>query len=81
MKICPNCKNGKLFNYFDLHSGFIQSICWNCGHYESNSPAYKLSPKSFENLFRDNPLDFMKKCIYQPIGNKEKSTEDDNSTC
>ena len=51
---CPDCE-GKLQDYFDSESGFTQYICWKCGYYASNSPAYRLKPKLYTNLIRDNP--------------------------
>jgi len=40
-----------------------ERICWNCGYYESNSPAYKLRPELFRNVVRDDPIHFMKKFL------------------
>jgi DNA-directed RNA polymerase subunit M/transcription elongation factor TFIIS len=71
VKECPECKN-KLYEYTDQESGFIQSICWKCGHYEDNSPAFRLLPESFKDIVRDNPVYFMKKYSKTPNLNKEK---------
>ena len=60
MKNYTNC-SGLLHDYLDKETGFIQSICWKCGYYEDNSPAFRLLPESFKSLFRDNPIHFMRK--------------------
>lgn len=74
---CPECKN-KLYECVDQESGFIQSICWACGHYQDNSPAYSLDPDSFKNLVRNNPIHFMKKFAHQPtVNTKNESTDED----
>lgn len=51
---CPDC-NILLQDYFDYSSCFTEYICWKCGHYESNSPAYLSNPDIFENMIRENP--------------------------
>jgi hypothetical protein len=76
---CPECNNS-LYDYFEPETGFTQSICWKCGHYEDNSPAFQLLPKSFTNLLRDNPIYFMKKFAHQPTGNTNNNSREDNST-
>ncbi len=52
---CSKC-NILLQDYFDMTGGFTEYVCWRCGHYESNSPAYLLNPDGFKNMIRDNPL-------------------------
>jgi len=42
---------------------WTEQICWNCGHYESDSPAYKQSPDLFVNIVRDDPTHFLKKIL------------------
>ena len=51
---CPNC-NTLLQDYFDNSSSFTEYVCWRCGHYESNSPAYLSYPDGFKNMIRENP--------------------------
>jgi len=51
---CPNC-NTSLQDYFDTSSSFTEHVCWKCGHYESNSPAYLSNPDGFKNIVRENP--------------------------
>ena len=58
MKACPECES-KLYEYFDKR--WIVLICWKCGHYESNSEAYRTDPDYYENLVRENPVHFMRK--------------------
>ena len=54
MTECPDC-DSKLQEYLEPENGFIQYICWRCGFYESNSPAYRANPEQFVNMIRDNP--------------------------
>lgn len=49
----------KLYQYED--GDFLVKICWSCGHYESNSSAYRLHPDLYENMVRENPVYFMVK--------------------
>jgi hypothetical protein len=44
-------------------------ICWRCGHYESNTPAFKSAPYLFKDLVRDDPEHFMRKYC-SPTENK-----------
>ena len=43
--------------------GWIEQICWNCGYYKSNSPAYREYPEMFKDIVRKNPSYFMKKFL------------------
>ena len=52
-KPCPEC-GGRLYERIDPPSGFTDLLCWACGHYESNSPAFKNHPEMFTNLLREN---------------------------
>ncbi len=47
----------------------VHWICWRCGHYESNTPAFKSAPYLFKDLVRDDPEHFMRKYC-SPIENK-----------
>lgn len=60
MRFCPEC-NGKLLDYFDKKSCLIESVCWKCGHYESNSEGYRKTPEMFVDMVREEPVYFMKK--------------------
>ena len=76
MKNCPCC-DGSLLDYLDQESGFIEYVCWQCGHYESNSPAFKQNPERFENLVRENPFYFLKKFRKSTENlQREESTDD-----
>lgn len=56
---CPICKSSNLSEY---HVNFLtEQICWNCGHYESDSKAYREHPELFENMVRENPYYFLHK--------------------
>ena len=78
MKECPKC-DIKLFEYLDETSGFMQYICWKCGYYEDNSPAYRMKPELFVNIVRNNPLHFMRKYgTYQPTGNTNNNSREGN---
>ena len=58
---CPECKIIKLTNHIDESTGFTQKICWGCGYYSSNSPAYKTNPTGFKNLIREmTPVQVLK---------------------
>lgn len=80
MKKCPECKN-TLYDYVDQESGFLQSICWKCGHYEDNSPAFRLSPESFRDLVRDNPIHFMRKFASSTESKHDEEYRQGNRTC
>ncbi len=57
MSICPEC-DSPLCSY--QSRGFTETICWNCGYYDSNSPAFKKNPELFKNMIRDNPIYYLK---------------------
>ena len=61
MAICPDCQTAPMNTY--SVEGWIEQICWNCGHYQSDSPAYKENPSMFKNIVRDNPQYFMRKFL------------------
>lgn len=52
---CPMCEY--------VSGNWLVRICWACGHYESDSPAYREHPKLFENLVRDDPLHFIEEFL------------------
>lgn len=57
---CPSC-GAVLCSY--VEENIEVSICWNCGYYSSNSPAFKTNPDRFKNLVRDEPLKFLRKFL------------------
>lgn len=60
MTKCPDCHS--IMNEYKS-KGWLEWICWDCGHYSSNSPTFKLSPSLFENMVRKNPDYFIKKFL------------------
>lgn len=55
-------------------------ICWNCGHYEEDTPAYKALPELFENMVRKNPMRFMRKYLGLGLSDENlqgKASDDD----
>lgn len=76
MDQCPEC-NSSLFEY--MPGEWKEGICWECGHYESDSPAYKACPKMFVNLVRENPQEFIKKYLFSippQMQHHDKTPED-----
>lgn len=59
MNPCPICQSPMCQYNYDG----VQCICWNCGHYESDSQAYREYPKLFENMVQENPAYFLKKFL------------------
>jgi hypothetical protein len=60
MSECPDC-HCPLSKY--LSGDYEVLVCWNCGYYESNSPAYKAHPELFKNLVRNDPTRFMRQFL------------------
>jgi hypothetical protein len=75
MTKCPECQS-LLCEYSD--ECWTDKICWNCGYYESNTPAFKKHPEFFKNMVRENPMGFMKKFLIRRIFTAPKP--DDNFT-
>lgn len=77
MNACPECNN-RLYEYKD--GVWLEWICWICGHYESNTPAFKACPYLFKDLLRNNPIRFLEKYAhYKPqteFQQRNKTTED-----
>jgi len=77
MNTCPECFS-KIYQYTD--GEWLVWICWRCGHYESNTPAFQSCPEQFVNLVRERPFYFMKKYAgYNPSPKREhpnKTPED-----
>ena len=61
-KICPDC-NAPLCTY--PNGKYAMDVCWNCGHYASDSPAFYSAPKMFEDLVRSKPQQFIQKYLVQ----------------
>ena len=60
MTKCSEC-HSPLCEYH--HRGMTERICWNCGHYESDSQAYNECPLMFEDIVRKNPAQFLRKFL------------------
>lgn len=73
---CPDC-NFWLYDYQD--GTWTVYVCWNCGHYESNSPAFKSTPYLFMNMVRDNPILFARK-FCSPTESQQRNKTPDDST-
>lgn len=74
---CPECQC-VLNQYVD--NGFIITICWSCGHYDSSSPAYKVHPEFYKNIVRENPQAFMRRFLKLKIADvilQKKTTDTD----
>lgn len=56
---------------------WLEYICWNCGYYQSDSPAYKLHPELFENIVIENPLQFIQRFL--TLKPSDDSYHDDKS--
>jgi hypothetical protein len=67
MNQCPEC-TCPLCNY--TSGEYHVSICWNCGYYESDSPAYNTSPDLFKDMVRKNPSEFIKKFLKSIIADE-----------
>ena len=70
---CTNCSK-LLQDYFDASSGFTEYICWKCGYYESNSPAYRSNPNGFKNMVRENPS-ILRQIINRNFTSKKSTSE------
>jgi len=68
---CPEC-HSPISQY--KSADWREWICWNCGHYESNSPAYRSYPELFENMVRNDPTKFMKEYLKIVPPNESKQT-------
>jgi len=42
---------------------WTERICWNCGFYISDSPAFQQCPQLFENMVRESPNYFIRKFL------------------
>lgn len=48
---CPAC-NHKIYEYHD--GKWTEWICWKCGHYHSDTPAFRACPHLFQDIVRKN---------------------------
>ena len=64
MNFCPDCQS-VLIDYYSAN--YYESICWNCGYYKSNSPAFLHNPELFKNMIRDDPQYFIQKYLNHDI--------------
>ncbi|GEM_PF-2332535 len=55
---CPACSS-KVYEYCD--GRWKEWICWRCGHYESDTPAFKAYPHLFRDIVRKNATYFLEK--------------------
>lgn len=62
---CPAC-NQKIYEYRD--GKWTERICWRCGHYESDTPAFKAYPHLFHDIVRRNRDYFLEKYAYYGRG-------------
>jgi hypothetical protein len=58
---CPACSR-RLYEYRD--GRWTEQICWACGHYWSDTPAFNAQPELFRDVVRKNGAFFMKKYAY-----------------
>lgn len=59
---CPDCSS-VMSEYVD--GDWLEWICWDCGYYMSNTPAFKSCPEMFKNIIRENPQKFIKKHLFR----------------
>jgi len=62
---CPACK-GMLYEYRD--GRWTEWICWKCGYYESDTPAFRAYPHLFRDIVRKNGGYFLEKYAYYARG-------------
>ena len=55
---CPACGR-RLYEYRD--GRWKEWICWRCGHYQSDTPAFRSQPELFRDVVRRNGEFFLKK--------------------
>lgn len=48
-------------DYYNSEDDLTQFVCWHCGRYESDTPAFKIMPELFVDLVRENPSYYIKK--------------------
>ncbi|TLY08673.1 MAG: hypothetical protein E6K88_06290 [Thaumarchaeota archaeon] len=55
---CPACSH-KIYEYRD--GRWTEWICWTCGHYEPDTPAFKAYPYLLHDVVRKNSNYFLEK--------------------
>jgi hypothetical protein len=60
-RTCREC-NWKQYCYRD--GNWNEWVCWRCGRYDSNTPAFTESPELFSDIVRKNGRYFMTKYAY-----------------
>lgn len=56
------CCDGRQYCYLD--GRWREWICWKCGNYESDNPAYSESPELFYDIVRKNGRYYLTKYAY-----------------
>jgi len=51
----------------------MEWICWRCGYYESNTPAFKEAPELFRDIVRKNANYYLVKYAYYCRGIVKRS--------
>ncbi|MCI0559176.1 MAG: hypothetical protein MN733_11820 [Nitrososphaera sp.] len=64
-RVCPAC-GGTSYGYLD--GKWMEWICWGCGFYESNTPAFRESPQLFRDIVRKNGKYYLVKYAYYHRG-------------
>jgi hypothetical protein len=62
---CPACSR-RIYEYRD--GRWTEWICWRCGHYQSDTPAFKAYPHLFHDIVRQNRDYFLEKYAYYGRG-------------
>jgi hypothetical protein len=62
MDICPDC-GSPLCRYGNNINPYHDFICWSCGFYSSDSPAFTKHPYLFKNMVRENPQYFISRFL------------------
>ncbi|WP_148700370.1 hypothetical protein [Candidatus Nitrososphaera evergladensis] len=55
---CPTCGNS-VYEYRD--GRWTEWICWRCGHYQADTPAFTAQPDLYRDIVRKNGRYFMQK--------------------
>ena len=55
---CPTCENA-VYEYRD--GRWTEWICWRCGHYQADTPAFVSQPDLYRDIVRKNDRYFMQK--------------------
>jgi hypothetical protein len=66
---CPCCKTA-IYAYVD--GGWTERICWKCGYYDSDIPAFIECPHLFHDIVRKNANYYLVK--YARYGRRKKGS-------